>query len=237
MLQIRDLRSSYALAEVLSGVSLEVPDGALVAVLGRNGMGKTTLCRSIMGLAPPIVSSGEIEWKGSALRGLPAYKRAQLGIGYVPQGRHVFPSLDVVENLTVAARSEENGNESWGLDRVWELFPPLAERKSHGAGQLSGGEQQMLAIARALMTNPSLLVMDEPSEGLAPVVVESLAERLHELKGSDLSILLVEQNLALALRLADAVYVVENGGIVFHGTADELDDADDVKRRHLGVGV
>jgi branched-chain amino acid transport system ATP-binding protein len=237
VLRIRDLHSSYALAEVLTGISLEVPDGILVAVLGRNGMGKTTLCRSIMGLAPPLVSGGEIECNGIALRGLPAYKRAQLGIGYVPQGKHVFPSLDVVENLTVAARSEENGNEPWDLDRVWELFPRLAERKTHGAGQLSGGEQQMLAIARALMTNPGLLVMDEPSEGLAPVVVEALAGRLHDLKGSDLSILLVEQNLALALRLADLVYVVENGGIVFHGTPAELDDSEEVKRRHLGVGI
>jgi branched-chain amino acid transport system ATP-binding protein len=237
VLQIHDLHSSYALAEVLSGISLEVPDGALVAVMGRNGMGKTTLCRSIMGLAPPVVSRGEIECNGTAVNGLPAYRRAQLGIGYVPQGRHVFTSLNVVENLTVAARSEENGSEPWDLDRVWELFPRLAERKTHRAGQLSGGEQQMLAIARALMTNPGLLVMDEPSEGLAPVLVESLAERLHDLKGSELSILLVEQNLSLALRLADVVYVVENGVIVFHGTPAELDASEEIKRRHLGVGV
>ncbi|MQA99143.1 MAG: ATP-binding cassette domain-containing protein [Actinobacteria bacterium] len=237
MLRIHDLHSSYGLAEVLSGISMEVPDGTLVAVMGRNGMGKTTLCRSIMGLAPPVVSGGEIECNGTALGGLPAYRRAQLGIGYVPQGRHVFTSLNVVENLTVAARSEENGNEPWDLDRVWELFPRLAERKTHRAGQLSGGEQQMLAIARALMTNPGLLVMDEPSEGLAPVLVETLAERLHDLKSSALSILLVEQNLSLALRLADVVYVVENGGIVFHGTPAELDGSEEIKRRHLGVGV
>jgi branched-chain amino acid transport system ATP-binding protein len=180
--------------------------------------------------------SGSIEYGDTSLIGRPPHDIARAGLGYVPQGRHIFPSLDVVENLTMAARAPMNG-EGWTLDAVWEMFPRLAERKKLGAGQLSGGEQQMLAIARALMTNPGLVVMDEPSEGLAPVVVESLAERLQELKGSDLSMLLVEQNLGLAMSLADIVYVMEKGRIVFQGGPEELEASDDVKRRYLGVGV
>ena len=235
-LVIDGLAASYQLAQVLDGVSLEIPPGTLVAILGRNGMGKTSLCRCIMGLAPPQVMSGSIEYGDTSLIGRPPHDIARAGLGYVPQGRHIFPSLDVVENLTMAARAPMNG-EGWTLDAVWEMFPRLAERKKLGAGQLSGGEQQMLAIARALMTNPGLVVMDEPSEGLAPVVVESLAERLQELKGSDLSMLLVEQNLGLAMSLADIVYVMEKGRIVFQGGPDELEASDDVKRRYLGVGV
>jgi branched-chain amino acid transport system ATP-binding protein len=236
MLVVEDLTAAYQLAQVLNGVSLTVPDGSLIAILGRNGMGKTSLCRSIMGLAPPQISGGSIEFGERSLVGLSPHEVARGGLGYVPQGRHVFPSLDVVENLTMAARPSANGD-GWDLDKIWDMFPRLEERKGQGAGQLSGGEQQMLAIARALMTNPGLVVMDEPSEGLAPVVVESLAERLHGLKGSSLSILLVEQNLTLAMSLADEVYVMENGRIVFQGEPDELEASDDVKRRYLGVGV
>jgi branched-chain amino acid transport system ATP-binding protein len=236
MLVIDRLIASYQLAQVLNGVSLEVPEGALVAILGRNGMGKTSLCRCIMGLSPPQVSSGSIEYGNRSIVGRPPHEISRSGLGYVPQGRHIFPSLDVVENLTMAARGSMNGD-GWTLEDVWEMFPRLEERKTQGAGQLSGGEQQMLAIARALMTNPGLMVMDEPSEGLAPVVVESLAERLHGLKGSDLSMLLVEQNLTLAMSLADVLYVMENGRIVFRGGPEELEASDDVKRRYLGVGV
>jgi branched-chain amino acid transport system ATP-binding protein len=230
------LTATYQLAQVLDGVSLEIPSGAIVSILGRNGMGKTSLCRCIMGLAPPQISSGSIRYGDTSLVGRPPHDIARAGLGYVPQGRHIFPSLDVVENLTMAARAPTNG-EGWTLDAVWEMFPRLAERKNQGAGQLSGGEQQMLAIARALMTNPGLVVMDEPSEGLAPVVVESLAERLQKLKGSDLSMLLVEQNLGLAMSLADLVYVMEKGRIVFEGGPEELEASEDVKRRYLGVGV
>jgi branched-chain amino acid transport system ATP-binding protein len=236
MLKVVDLQCSYDLAEVLSGVSIEVADGKVVALLGRNGMGKTSLCRCVVGLSPPRVASGLVEYGGARLSGMSAHRRARLGIGYVPQGRHVFPSLDVVENLTMAARPAQGGD-GWDLERVWDTFPRLAERKRHGAGQLSGGEQQMLAIARALMTNPSLLVMDEPSEGLAPVVVEALGEQLHALRASALSILLVEQNFTLAMSLADSVYVLEKGRIVFQGSPAELDASEEVKRRHLGVGV
>ena len=242
MLKVSGLACAHGLAAVLSDVSIEVPDATVVALLGRNGMGKTSLCRCIMGLDPPRVTAGLIEHDGTRLSGLPPYARAKLGIGYVPQGRRVFPSLDVVENLTMAARppagdGADGGASAWTLGRVWDMFPRLAARKHHNAGQLSGGEQQMLAIARALMTNPRLLVMDEPSEGLAPVIVESLGEHLQALRASALSILLVEQNYTLAMTLADTVYILENGRIVFHGPPATLDASDDVKRRHLGVGV
>jgi branched-chain amino acid transport system ATP-binding protein len=236
MLKVADLESSYGEAKVLRGMSLEVADGGLVALLGRNGMGKTSLCRSVMSLSPPQVRAGSILYEDAELTRLQPHQVAREGIGYVPQGRHVFPSLDVVENLTMSARDAGNGS-GWDLDRIWEMFPQLAERKRHGAGQLSGGEQQMVAIARALMTNPRLLVMDEPSEGLAPVIVEQLTDRLRDLKGSGLTMLLVEQNYRMAMALADTVYVLENGRIAFEGTAEELDSAEDIKRKHLGVGV
>jgi branched-chain amino acid transport system ATP-binding protein len=233
MLEVRDLRAGYGLSRVLDGVDLDVPDGTFVAVLGRNGMGKTTLCRAIMGLDPPAVSGGSITYDGVELTGLPPHKVARAGLGYVPQGRHVFPTLDVVKNLTVAARGD-----GWTVERVWDTFPRLAERRANDAGLLSGGEQQMLAIARALMTNPRLLIMDEPSEGLAPIMIEAVAEQLQELKhGGGLGLLLVEQNYSLATRLADVVYVLENGSVVFQGGAEELEADEDVKARYLGVGV
>ena len=232
MLEVRDLHAGYGLSQVLEGVDLEVPDGKFVAVLGRNGMGKTTLCRAIMSLEPPSVTAGSIVYDGDERTGMPPHKVARAGIGYVPQGRHVFPTLDVVKNLTVAARGD-----GWTVDRVWEAFPRLEERKANDAGLLSGGEQQMLAIARALMTNPRLLIMDEPSEGLAPMMIEAVAEQLQRLKEGSISLLLVEQNLSLAVRLADVVYVLENGAVVFRGSTDELEADDEVKARYLGVGV
>lgn len=239
MLTITDLHSGYGLSEVLKGVTLEVPDGKLVALLGRNGMGKTSLCRSIMGLDPPVIRSGSIEYNGTVITGMSPFKIARLGLGYVPQGRHIFGSLNVVENLSMAQRSPAEGSKSdvWNLERVWEMFPRLAERKTNGGAQLSGGEQQMLAIGRALMTNPGVLIMDEPSEGLAPVLVEQLGERMQDLKQSSLSMLLVEQNYSLALKLADMLYVMENGKVVFAGGPEDLDSSEDVKRRYLGVGV
>ena len=212
MLQVEGLRAGYGTSQALAGVELEVPDGKLVAILGRNGMGKTSLCRSVMSLAPPQVWGGSVTYDETELTRLEAHAVARAGVGYVPQGRRVFASLDVVDNLTVAARTNE-------------------------AGQLSGGEQQMLAIARALMTNPSLLIMDEPSEGLAPKIVESVGEQLRDLKGGGLSMLLVEQNYSLAIGLADLVYVLENGEVVFRGEPQQLDGDEEVKRRYLGVGV
>jgi branched-chain amino acid transport system ATP-binding protein len=238
VLRISDLQAGYGMSQALAGIDLEVPDGALVAILGRNGMGKTTLCRSIMSLTPPEVWSGSIEYDGTELTELASHQVARAGLGYIPQGRHVFGSLSVVENLTVAARSNGNGDgPTWDLDRIWEMFPRLKERRTNRAEQLSGGEQQMLAIARALTTNPSLLIMDEPSEGLAPILIESVGDQLRQLKGASLSMLLVEQNYSLAINLADLAYVLENGEVVFHGEASELEENEDVKRRYLGVSV
>ena len=238
MLRIEALKAGYGTSQALGGVDLEVPQGKLVAILGRNGMGKTSLCRSIMSLAPPQVWSGSIAYGDTELTRFEAHQVARAGVGYVPQGRRVFASLDVVDNLTVAARTNGDGaGEAWDLDRIWEMFPRLHERRTNEAGQLSGGEQQMLAIARALMTRPSLLIMDEPSEGLAPKIVESVGEQLRDLKGGGLSMLLVEQNYSLAIGLADLVYVLENGEVVFGGDPRELDGDEDVKRRYLGVGV
>jgi branched-chain amino acid transport system ATP-binding protein len=238
LLSVREIHTYYGDSYVLQGVSLEVPAGAIIAILGRNGMGKTSLCRSIMALSPPQVWSGSIAYDDTELTRLEPHAVARAGVGYVPQGRRVFASLDVVDNLTVAARTNGNGaGEAWDLDRIWEMFPRLRERRTNEAGQLSGGEQQMLAIARALMTRPSLLIMDEPSEGLAPKIVESVGEQLRDLKGGGLSMLLVEQNYSLAIGLADLVYVLENGEVVFRGDPQELDGDEEVKRRYLGVGV
>jgi branched-chain amino acid transport system ATP-binding protein len=236
VLTTEGLRGGYGLSQALDGIDLEVPDGELVAILGRNGMGKTSLCRSIMSLAPPAVWEGSIRYGERELTGLPPYEVARAGLGYVPQGRHVFGSLTVAENLTVAARSGGDGD-GWDLERVFEMFPRLRERQTTNAEQLSGGEQQMLAIGRALMTNPSLLIMDEPSEGLAPIIVEAVKDQLRLLKEESLSVLLVEQNYTLALDLADRVYVLENGNVVFEGGAEELDADDEAKQRYLGVGV
>jgi branched-chain amino acid transport system ATP-binding protein len=238
VLRVEGLRAGYGTSQALHGVELEVPDGKLVAILGRNGMGKTSLCRSIMSLAPPQVWGGTVTYGDTELTRLEPHQVARAGVGYVPQGRRVFASLDVVDNLTVAARTNGDGSgEAWDLDRIWEMFPRLHERRTNEAGQLSGGEQQMLAIARALMTGPRLLIMDEPSEGLAPKIVESVGEQLGDLKGGGLSMLLVEQNYTLAIGLADLVYVLENGEVVFRGSAQELDGDEQVKRRYLGVGV
>ncbi|MFQ5857473.1 MAG: ABC transporter ATP-binding protein [Anaerolineae bacterium] len=238
MLEVRDVHSFYGRAHVLQGMSLKVADGTLVALLGRNGMGKTTLIRSIMGMKPPIVRQGSIRYQGEELVGKSTHDIAARGLGLVPQGRRVFPSLSVLEHLAIASRPPRqsgDGHVTWDLDRVFELFPRLAERQGHGGNQLSGGERQMLAIGRALMTNPDLLLMDEPSEGLAPLLVQQLREQLQELKASGLSIFLVEQNLGLALAVADEVYILDRGQVVYHGQPDELDADHEVKRKYLGV--
>ncbi|MGH3329167.1 MAG: ABC transporter ATP-binding protein [Streptomycetales bacterium] len=235
MLTVSGVHSYYDTAHVLCGVDLTVEAGQVVAMLGRNGMGKTTLVRSIAGTEPPRVRHGRISWNGEDLLGLPSHEIARRGVGLVPQGRRVFASLTVEENLTTTARPPANGA-GWDLDAVYELFPRLAQRRASRGRFLSGGEQQMLAIARALMTNPTLLLMDEPSEGLAPIVLRHIRERLEALKGGGLTILLVEQNLGLALRLADRVFILgEDGRIAWHGEPVELEADPAVKRRHLGV--
>ena len=211
-------------------------DGEVLALLGRNGMGKTTLVRAVAGISPPQVSEGSIQYEGEDLLGLECYEVSRKGIGYVPQGRHVFGSLTVVENLEIIARAASNGAEPWTVARAFDFFPRLAERRSSYARNLSGGEQQMLAIARGLMTNPTLLVMDEPSEGLAPIVLKAIRERLEDLKGHHLSILLVEQNLGLATALGDRINIMaEHGQMVWQGSPEELEADDEAKHRHLGV--
>src|SRR6266516_4405413 len=239
VLEVSDLHSYYGLAYILDGVSLRVPENRLIALLGRNGMGKTTLIRSLVGLSPPDVRAGSVKYRGAELVGFTPHEIARLGIALVPQGRRVFRSLTVVENLVMAARESKlagrSREEHWDLDRVFGLFPRLAERRRNRASALSGGEQQMLAIGRALMTNPDLLLMDEPSEGLAPLLVQQLGQQLLELKRTSLSLLLVEQNLGLALKLADEVYVLEKGRIVHRSTPAALEADEDAKRRFLGV--
>ena len=238
-LAVSGLHSYYGLAHILDGVTLGVSGNRLVALLGRNGMGKTTLIRSLMGLAPPDVRSGSALYRGVELVGKAPHEIAQLGVALVPQGRRVFRSLTLVENLVMAARDSRTAGRAradhWDLDRVFGLFPRLSERKRHRASALSGGEQQMLAIGRALMTNPDLLLMDEPSEGLAPLLVQQLGQQLLELKRTGLSILLVEQNLGLALKLADEIYILEKGQIVHQSTPQVLEANRDVARRYLGV--
>jgi len=232
MLEVRDIHTYYGDSYVLQGISLRVERGQVVGILGRNGMGKTTLIRSIIGFTPP--RRGQILFEGRDITGWPSNRAVALGLGLVPQGRRVFPSLTVEENLRVAARTD-GGRAEWTLDRVMALFPRLRERAQHRAGKLSGGEQQMLAIARALMTNPALLLMDEPTEGLAPLLVREVGRVIEELKAGGLSILLVEQNLPLALRLADHVHVLSRGRIVHSSTPRALWENEEVKARHLGL--
>lgn len=234
MLEVRDIHTYYGDSYVLQGMSLRVERGQVVGVLGRNGMGKTTLIRSIVGFTPP--RRGQVLFKDHDITGWPSNRSVSLGLGLVPQGRRVFPSLTVLENLLVAARGPAHDVGSpWTVDRVMDLFPRLRERAGTRAGKLSGGEQQMLAIARALMTNPELLLMDEPTEGLAPLLVREVGRVIERLKASGLSILLVEQNLPVAIRLADHVHVVSRGRIVHSGPAPELWANADVKSRYLGV--
>jgi branched-chain amino acid transport system ATP-binding protein len=232
MLELRDVHTYYGKSYILQGVSLEVKRGSLVALLGRNGMGKTTTISSIMGFAR--VSRGIIRFKGNDITSFKPYRIAGMGIGLVPQGRRVFPSLSVERNLTVIARTGDNP-EPWSLDRVYSLFPILKERARQKANLLSGGEQQMLTISRALMTNPDLVLMDEPSEGLAPLIVLEISEIIRKLHQNGLSVLLVEQNLPMALDLADYTYVMSRGLIVYNATAQDLKENEEIQVVHLGV--
>jgi len=212
MLEVRAIESFYGAAQVLHGASLNVRAHEVVALLGRNGMGKTTLVRSIMGLMPPRVARGSITWNGTELVGLAPHQIARLGVAIVPQGRRLFPSLTVMEHLTCLKPA--SSKQGWTVARALELFPRLGERAGHRGNQLSGGERQMLAIARALMTDPQLILMDEPSEGLAPVMVQHVETIIAELKRDGLAILLVEQNLFSALAVADRVFVLDTGCVV-----------------------
>jgi branched-chain amino acid transport system ATP-binding protein len=233
MLEVRDLHSFYGAAHVLHGVSLDVKPGEVVGLLGRNGMGKTTLIRSIMGMNPPQVSQGSVTWKGEELTRLTPHEIAQRRIGIVPQGRRLYASLSVTEHLTMLKGTR--AKEGWTVERVFKLFPRLAERRHHRGNQLSGGERGMLAVGRALMVDPELILMDEPSEGLAPVMVQHLEGIITELKKNNLGILLVEQNLYSALDVCDRIYIMETGRIVHEGTSVELQRAPDVLVKYLGV--
>ena len=236
MLEIIDLHVSYASASVLQGVDLTVEEGEAVALLGRNGMGKTTLVRALARLTPPEVTSGRIEFLGQDIAGMATYEVSRAGLGLVPQGRRVFGSMTVHENLEVVTRSNGNGGEQWTTERVYQFFPRLAERSKQRAATLSGGEQQMLAIGRALMTNPTLLVMDEPSEGLAQVVLDDIRDRLVGLRGSGMAVLVVEQNVDFALELAERVAILgEAGRIVWEGSSTDLSAQPEIMHRHLGL--
>ena len=227
LLEVRDIHTAYGEARVLFGVSLEVAPGECVCLLGRNGVGKTTTMRSIMGLNPP--QSGEILWRGKPITGWAPHRVARLGIGFVPEDRRIFAELTTWENLDVARRvSGRTG--PWTIETVCELFPQLAELRERQGGFLSGGEQQMLTIARTLMLNPELLLLDEPSEGLAPLVIDQLLERIGELKRQGLTIMLAEQGVDFSLSLADRVYVLEKGAVRFSGPAAQL--RDDAELRH-----
>jgi branched-chain amino acid transport system ATP-binding protein len=228
VLEVDAIHTYYGESHVLHGVSLRVAPGEAVALLGRNGAGKTTAIRSIVGFTPP--RAGRVVFEGQAIEQWPSHRIVRRGLALVPQGRRIFAPLSVRENLLLGARSS-----GWTLERVFELFPRLRERQAQLGGTLSGGEQQMLAIARALLTNGRLLLLDEPSEGLAPLIVREIGEILTTLKAQRLSLLLVEQNYHLALRVADRVYVMNKGQIVYEGTPAGLEAAEDVKRRYLGV--
>ncbi|HET7875110.1 MAG TPA: ABC transporter ATP-binding protein [Methylomirabilota bacterium] len=229
MLEVESVHTYYGESHVLQGVSVTVAAGEVITILGRNGMGKTTLIRSVVGFTPP--RRGRIRFKEEDVTGAPPFRLVRRGMALVPQGRRVFPSLTVRENLEVARR----GDAAWTLERVYQLFPRLAERQRNRANTLSGGEQQMLAIGRALMSNPELLLMDEPTEGLAPLLVREVGRVIGELKRSGLSILLVEQNLPLALSVADRAHILSRGQIVYSATPAELGANEEIKSRYLGV--
>ena len=232
LLEVDGLDAYYGSAHVLQDVSFSVGRES-VAVLGRNGMGKSTLCAAIMGFSPPRVS-GSVRFGGDELVGKPSHKIARSGLGYVPQGRRLFPSLSVDEHLKIAARNG-SGERTWTKERVYELFPRLAERKRNGGAELSGCEQQMLAIGRALLGNPALLIMDEPSEGLAPAVVDTLVETMKKLEEEGLAILLIEQKLDVATSVANRQLVMVGGEIALETTASQLASDAEMQRRYLGV--
>jgi branched-chain amino acid transport system ATP-binding protein len=221
LLDVHDIHAAYGSSRVLFGISLEVAQGECVCLLGRNGMGKTTTMRAIMGLTPP--SAGRVVWKGQDVAGLPPFRIARAGIGFVPEDRRIFAELSVLENLEVAGQAAGRPGR-WTIRTVFALFPKLADLANRQGGYLSGGEQQMLTIGRTLMGNPELLLLDEPSEGLAPLVVENLLEQVSRLKREGLTILLAEQGVDFSLALADRVYVLEKGTVRFSGPAAELRD-------------
>ena len=233
MLEINGLETAYGQSQVLFGMELNVGKGEVVTLLGRNGMGKTTTLHSVMGLVPS--RSGNIRFQGQELRELPSYQIAKTGLSLVPEGRQIFPNLTVHENLVATASNRSQSENPWNLDRVFDLFPRLPNRIQHMGNQLSGGEQQMLAIGRALMTNPKLLILDEATEGLAPLIRNEIWNCVSSLKSAGQSILLVDKNIDALTRIADRHYIIEKGKVVWDGTSSELQGDQDLQHRFLGV--
>lgn len=233
LLQVEDIHTYYGLSHILFGVSLEVVEKECVCLLGRNGAGKTTTLRSVMGLTSP--RQGVIRFKGQALQGHPPYWIARQGIGFIPEERAIFPELTVWENLDVARKAGLDGQTHWTLERVFDFFPRLAERRTQPGGTLSGGEQQMLTIARTLMGNPELLLLDEPSEGLAPLIVNTIGELVLQLKAEGVTILLAEQNLHFSLEVSDRAYIIDDGRIQFSGTVAALKAQPEIIQKYLAV--
>ncbi len=233
LLELANVETRYGQSQVLFGVSLAIAPAEMVTLMGRNGMGKTTTVRSIMGLT--WANGGSIRFGGREVRGLEAYRVAKLGIGLVPEGRQIFPNLSTRENLVAAAANRRAVADPWTLDKVYQLFPPLAERAAAMGVQLSGGEQQMLAIGRALMTNPRLLILDEATEGLAPLVRDEIWRCLLRLKAAGQTILVIDKNIEVLTEIADRHYVIERGRVVWSGTSRELAAAPEVQHRYLGL--
>jgi branched-chain amino acid transport system ATP-binding protein len=233
MLAVDAIETTYGASQVLFGVSFAVRAGEVATLLGRNGMGKTTTVRSIMGIVPP--RAGAVTFDGKALAGLPSFRVAQAGIGLVPEGRQIFPNLTVRENLVATAANRGARPDPWTLEKVFALFPQLAQRQRNMGNQLSGGEQQMLAVARALMTNPKLLILDEATEGLAPLIRLEIYRSVERLKASGLSILIIDKDVRALTRIADTHYVLEKGRVVWTGSSAQLEAAEDVQHRYLGV--
>ena len=231
LLDLQGVETCYGLSQVLFGMSMSIGKGEVVTLLGRNGMGKTTTVRSVIGLTP--ARAGVIRFAGQDVRGLESFRIAKLGIGLVPEGRQIFPNLSVHENLVATARG--TGGAHWTLDRVFELFPGLAARRSNMGNQLSGGEQQMLAIGRALMTNPQLMILDEATEGLAPLIRAEIWRVVAKLKAEGLSIMLIDKNVHALTKVADRHFVIERGRVVWTGSSAELTAAPDVQHRYLGI--
>mgnify|MGYP001385275885 CR=1 FL=1 len=236
ILELNNLRSFYGSSQILFDMSLQVDSAEAVCVLGRNGVGKSTMMKSIVGLLNAKNKShveGQILYCGKNLVGMPSYRIARQGIAYVPQGRHIFPTLSVKENLLIAARIGVDGNNEWNVDRMYELFPRLKERESTKGGRLSGGEQQMLTIARGLMQNPKLLLLDEITEGLAPIVVAEIQDIIQNLRKQNVTILLAEQNINFALKCSNRCYIIEKGSVVYHGETGKIPQ--EILTQYLGV--
>lgn len=233
LLELDGVNTYYGRSHILFDVSLSVAKGEVVALMGRNGAGKSTTFRSVIGLTPP--QSGEVRFKGEKVNGLRAFRICRKGIGFVPEDRRCFPDLTVRENLEVAARREKQTDSPWSVDRVWALFPRLQERERNLGSQLSGGEQQMLTIARTLMTNPEVLLLDEPSEGLAPLVVALLAEMILQIRKEGVTVLLAEQNLHFCAKVSDRGYVIDKGTVKYEGTMKDLLANEEVKEKYLAV--